>query len=51
VIDSVSIPGADPGRTTVTDVAHRWGFDHLGRFAASYRARYHTTPSQTLHSP
>jgi transcriptional regulator GlxA family with amidase domain len=39
---------ADPGQTTVADVAYRWGFLHLGRFAAAYRTRYHTTPSQTL---
>jgi AraC-like DNA-binding protein len=39
---------ADPGLTTVTAVAQRWGFVHLGRFAAAYRARYRTTPSQTL---
>jgi AraC-like DNA-binding protein len=39
---------SDPGQTTVAQVAHRWGFLHLGRFAAAYRARYHTTPSRTL---
>lgn len=39
---------ADPGQVTVAQVAHRWGFVHLGRFAAAHRARYHTTPSQTL---
>lgn len=40
---------ADPGLTTVTAVAQRWGFFHMGRFAAAYRARYHNTPSRTLH--
>lgn len=39
---------ADPDQTTVADVAHRWGFRHLGRFAGSYRARYGVSPSQTL---
>jgi AraC-like DNA-binding protein len=39
-------PSAD---TTVADIAHRWGFAHLGRFAAAYRARFGSTPSQTLH--
>jgi transcriptional regulator GlxA family with amidase domain len=34
--------------TTVTDVALRWGFSHLPRFAASYRRRYGRPPSQTL---
>lgn len=40
---------ASPGSgVTVTDVAARWGFTHLGRFATSYRARFGETPSQTL---
>ena len=39
---------ADPTRTSVTDVAARWGFFHLGRFAQTYRDRYHELPSQTL---
>ncbi|MEV0396543.1 AraC family transcriptional regulator [Polymorphospora rubra] len=47
---------AEPGETTVADVAHRWGWGHLGRFAAAYRARYDVPPSTTLrtsggHSP
>jgi transcriptional regulator GlxA family with amidase domain len=33
---------------TVSDVAMRWGFTHLGRFAAQYRKRYGRTPVQTL---
>jgi AraC-like DNA-binding protein len=41
---------ADPARTTVAAVAHRWGFTHLGRFASSYRARFGGSPSDTLHS-
>lgn len=32
---------------TVAEVAYRWGFTHLGRFAAAYRARYGLAPSQT----
>lgn len=32
---------------TVTDVALRWGFVHLGRFAAFYKATYGTAPSRT----
>lgn len=39
---------ADPTRTTVTDVAGRWGWFHLGRFATAYRLRFGETPSQTL---
>jgi AraC-like DNA-binding protein len=37
-----------PDRTTVAAVAHRWGFGHLGRFAAAYRERYGISPSVTL---
>lgn len=39
---------ADPLLTTVSDIASAWGFGHLGRFAASYRARYGCAPSATL---
>ncbi|MEV4802617.1 AraC family transcriptional regulator [Nonomuraea sp. NPDC049421] len=39
----------DPATLTVTSVAARWGFFHPGRFAASYRAVYGRTPSETLH--
>jgi AraC-like DNA-binding protein len=35
-------------RPTVAEVAHRWGFSHLGRFAQDYRARYGESPSETL---
>ncbi|WP_440712226.1 AraC family transcriptional regulator [Gordonia sp. FQ] len=37
----------DPA-ATVTDVALRWGFAHLSRFAAAYREQYGELPSQTL---
>jgi AraC-like DNA-binding protein len=39
---------ARPDQTTVAAVAHRWGFGHLGRFAAAYRERYGVSPSVTL---
>ncbi|WP_214369905.1 AraC family transcriptional regulator [Pseudonocardia sp. H11422] len=39
---------ADPARCGVAEVAARWGFTHLGRFAAAYRQRYGTSPSETL---
>jgi AraC-like DNA-binding protein len=39
---------SDPTTTSVTDIAARWGFFHLGRFAQAYRAMYHELPSQTL---
>ncbi|WP_404960341.1 AraC family transcriptional regulator [Streptomyces sp. 147326] len=35
---------------TVTDVALRWGFMHLGRFTGHYRKAYGETPSQTVRS-
>lgn len=33
---------------TVTEVAERWGFHHLGNFSAAYRKRFGESPSQTL---
>ncbi len=33
---------------TVTDVAERWGFNHLGSFAVLYRKRWGESPSETL---
>ena len=41
---------AASGTVTVTEVAMRWGFAHLGRFAAAYRAEYGEHPSITLRS-
>lgn len=40
---------AEPGnRCSVADVAYRWGFGHVPRFAAAYRERYGVPPSHTL---
>ncbi|RSS82237.1 helix-turn-helix transcriptional regulator [Streptomyces sp. WAC06614] len=39
---------ADPGTTTVSEVALRWGFAHHGRFAAAYRRHYGAPPATTL---
>ena len=39
---------SDPWQVNVSDVAYRWGFTHLGRFAGAYRARFGESPSQTL---
>jgi transcriptional regulator GlxA family with amidase domain len=43
-----SLRRADPTRLTVSAVAHRWGFAHLGRFASAYRLRFGEPPSETL---
>jgi transcriptional regulator GlxA family with amidase domain len=32
---------------TVTEFARRWGFDHMGRFAAGYRQLYGESPSKS----
>ncbi|MCU7723871.1 AraC family transcriptional regulator [Actinoplanes sp. KI2] len=39
---------ADPARTVIAAVAHRWGFTHVGRFAGYYRSVYGCAPSETL---
>ncbi|ROP27459.1 AraC family transcriptional regulator [Couchioplanes caeruleus] len=39
---------ADRSEVSVSEVAYRWGFTHLGRFAGAYRDRYGVSPSQTL---
>ncbi|HWK64079.1 MAG TPA: AraC family transcriptional regulator [Rhizobiaceae bacterium] len=36
------------GGLRVTDVATRYGFEHLGRFSAGYRQRYGECPSETV---
>ena len=36
------------GSTTVTAVAFRWGFSHLGHFTADYKRRFGESPSETL---
>ena len=40
------VPSDPPVR--VADVANRWGFWHLGQFAADYRRQFGELPSQTL---
>lgn len=35
------------GSSSVTSAALNWGFDHLGRFAASYKQRFGETPRET----
>jgi AraC-like DNA-binding protein len=38
----------DPGSASVTAVAFRWGFNHLGHFTADYKSRFGERPSETL---
>jgi AraC-like DNA-binding protein len=39
-----------PSTATVSDIARRWGFGHMGRFSAGYVARYGQYPRETLRS-
>jgi AraC-like DNA-binding protein len=39
---------ADPDMVNVGEIAHRFGFAELGRFAGRYRATFGETPSTTL---
>ena len=39
---------ADPSKESVTSVAMRWGFTHLGRFSGAYRKHFGELPSETL---
>jgi AraC-like DNA-binding protein len=38
---------ADPD-DSITEIAARWGFSHLGRFSVEYRRRFGESPSETL---
>lgn len=39
---------ADPTTDSVAEIARRWGFAHLGRFAATYQDSYNVLPHRTL---
>lgn len=45
----LDLVASDPAGVGVAEIANRWGFVHLGRFAARYRDRYGCHPSDTLH--
>ena len=42
---------SSPKQTTVSQVAYKWGFTHMGRFAAYYTELFEQHPSQTLKAP
>ncbi len=45
-----ALAAADPHSTTITQVAMRFGFLHLGRFAGDFKRMFGVTPSETLTS-
>ncbi|NML27509.1 AraC family transcriptional regulator [Zoogloea dura] len=47
-LDKVRQELASREHASVTDVAFRWGFSHLGRFAQEYKRRFGESPSATL---
>lgn len=42
---------SDPGATTVTEIAVKYGFFNVGRFAQDYRSAFGQSPSETLRQP
>ncbi|OBA64312.1 hypothetical protein A5647_02680 [Mycobacterium sp. 1100029.7] len=44
------LQAAHPAHASVAATARRWGFGHLGRFAAAYKSAYGEPPLQTLRS-
>jgi AraC family ethanolamine operon transcriptional activator len=45
-----ALTASDPKETTITKVAMRFGFLHLGRFSGDYKRLFGETPSETLAS-
>jgi AraC-like DNA-binding protein len=39
---------ANPSHSSVAAIAHRWGFTHLGRFAAAHESMFGETPLKAL---
>jgi AraC-like DNA-binding protein len=44
----LDLQGGDRATISVTEIARRWGFGHIGRFANSYREAYGQRPYVTL---
>jgi AraC-like DNA-binding protein len=42
---------ARPPGVPISEIAHRWGFHHLGRFAEHYSRRFGVLPSDTVAMP
>lgn len=42
------LSAADPAQVTVTEIATKWSFFHLGRFSGDYRKAFGEPPSATL---
>ena len=45
------LTSANPSLVSVSEVATKWGFWHLGRFAGTYRRHFGEPPSTTLKRP
>jgi len=41
---------ADPATTSVSEIAHTWGFSNLGRFSIAYKRKFGVSPSVALRS-
>ncbi|ATE62568.1 AraC family transcriptional regulator [Thauera sinica] len=51
-LDQVRAELAGGERVSVSEIAYKWGFNHLGRFAREYKRRFGESPSATLrHRP
>lgn len=47
----LDLVAGDPDTTTVAEIARRWGFARLSRFALAYRLTYGESPKSTLRGP
>jgi AraC-like DNA-binding protein len=45
------LTSANPSLVSVSEIATKWGFWHLGRFAGTYRRHFGERPSETLKRP